>query len=59
MKLHESTINHLVNLFHLWGSDGDREKQLIRKLTELDLSVYKRKNNNEIIVLTKDLIKHK
>ena len=59
MKLHESTIKRLINLFHLWGGDGDKEKRLLRKLSELDLSVYKQMRGNEIIVLTEDLMKHK
>jgi hypothetical protein len=54
MKLHASVIKHLINQVHLWA-DGDEEKKLTKKLSQLDLSVYTRQAGDSILVLSEEL----
>ena len=54
MKLHASVIKYLINQVHLWA-DGDEEKKLTKKLSELDLSVYTRQAGDSILVLSEEL----
>ena len=54
MKLHSTTIDHLIRLFEMHG--GHRNEQRLRSmLGELDLAKYDRQDGKTIVVLQEEL----
>ena len=54
MQLHNTLVEKLIVLFEV-NSGWPEQKRLREALTKLNLSVYKQKNGNEVLVSTDDL----
>lgn len=58
MKLHISAVERLIRTYENYG--GHRNEQKLKNiLSELDFSVYERKNGENIVVMTEDYEKEK
>lgn len=59
MKMHKSVVDKLIYLFQTFGG-YEHETKLRKKLTEMDLTPYERKENTSgevILVTTEDYIR--
>ena len=57
MQLHNTLVEKLIVLFEV-NSGWPEQKRLREALTKLNLTVYKQKNGNEVLVATDDFHEH-
>jgi hypothetical protein len=58
MKLHSTLVEKLLTLFEV-NSGWPEQRKLREALNKLDLSTYIQQTGNEVLVDTKDLVKHR
>jgi len=58
MKLHSTLVEKLLTLFEV-NSGWPEQRKLREALNKLDLSTYTQQTGNEVLVDTKDLVKHR
>ena len=54
MKLHETLVQKLLKVYEVY-SGWTEEKRLVEALRNLDITVYKQQNGNEVLVSTEEL----
>ena len=54
MKLHETLVQKLLKVYEVY-SGWTEEKRLVAALRNLDITVYKQQNGNEVLVSTEEL----
>lgn len=54
MKLHNSVITRMTQLFDVWGGHKNQQR-LSQELNKLDFSVYTNQTGEQILVLSSDL----
>ena len=57
MKLHETLVQHLLKVYEV-NSGWTEERKLVAALRNLDFTVYKQQNGQEVLVSTKELYEH-